>query len=553
MSILIQGGLLVCDGESQPMVGDLLIKGELISAIGPHIEPPEDCKIIDACGKIVMPGAIDPHVHFHYPQGANQIWSADDWRSGPVAAAMGGTTTVIDFIEAKPGETLMHALQDRNADANGKSILDYSFHMSITRTDDETISEVPKVVNEGITSFKIYTAYNGIRLTYEQLPIALSAVSKSKGISIIHSEDHEIIVKRLAECAEKGRTECKWHPYCHPIEGEFASNKKIVEIVKKLKQEDPNYGRIHIVHVSTADGGHLIRQTRESGIDITGEVCPQHLVLDESLYSDRPDDEEKASSSSSSSSSTSSATAASSTSVALTTQQQEIPSAAPSAFRCVSLVPLTKQPPPAAFVMAPPLRPQSERMNLMQAVEKGDALPFITSDHCPFSSMQKYGQRRHPEKMLAADGSVVDGVPSTAWWDKEGSPPFSAMPGGGAGVEVRVMVAYSYCVVERSWSLPQFVSFVSTAAAKRFDLYPKKGVLKVGSDADVVVWDPNATCTLTQSNMHMMTDLFPYEGFQIRGRPEKVIVRGRMIKDSVDGGCLSYEPRGKLLRRTPAM
>ncbi|KAK2963227.1 putative Dihydropyrimidinase [Blattamonas nauphoetae] len=495
MTILIKNGLIIRDGDSQPFIGDVLTHERQIVAIGPGIEAPPNVHIIDATGLVVMPGAIDPHVHLHYPQGSNRIYTADDFRSGSVAAMLGGTTTILDFIEPQEGETLLTALQTRNNDAQGLSILDYSFHMSVIRTDNLTLSEIPQVVDEGITSFKIYTAYDGIRLTYNELPLALNAIGQARGLAIVHSEDHATIQDRVTKCREEGLVECKYHPECHPIEGEFASNQTVLQIATDIQRRGVPL-RFHIVHVSTPQGAELLNTLRSQNLDVSGEVCTQHITLPVDLYTTAED--------------------------------------------------------PSTFVMSPPLRPVEEENKLMVEVEKGIAIQMITSDHAPFTRDQRLGNRRTPNFILGPDGSIQPGPQADPWWNPDnGLPPFYAMPGGGSGIEFRAIVAHTLCVVQRGWNYTQFVNFVSTAAAKRFDLFPQKGTLSIGSDADIAIWDPEAMTRLTLSQTHSMTDQFPYEGFEVKGYPKIVIVGGQILKLECDGPCLSFEPRGRLLKRRP--
>ncbi|MBM3131073.1 MAG: amidohydrolase family protein [Chloroflexi bacterium] len=485
---LIRNGRLIT--ASEDFVADILIEGETIKLIGTDL-PLQAERVINATGLLVFPGGIDPHVHLHYPQGPNRIVSSDDWLTGTIAAAFGGTTTVLDFVEAKPGESFLRAFDARLAEASD-AVIDFGFHMTFNRADDAARAQVPAVIAAGMSSFKIYMAYDNIRLTDREMLVALETLKAHNGLPIIHAEDHDVIVNLGAQQIAQGHTEPRWHPFTRPIAGEADATARALAFAEIVGVP------MHIVHVSTARGLRAIADQRARGFPstpqrstqgVTGEVCAQHLLLTDALY-DQPSVE------------------------------------------------------PAKYVMAPPLRPESDTRALWEGLRDG-ALEFVITDHCPFTMAQRLGQRRTPEFRKLPTGVVNN--PTEPAWSNE-LPAFNRMPGGAPGIETRVPLLFHYGVNEGRLSLNQFVNVTSTAAAKLFGLYPRKGTLAPGADADIVLFDPARQVTISAQTLHQNCDYTPYEGMRVKGWARTVLCRGEVIVEN--GAFKGTAGGGKYLKRS---
>jgi dihydropyrimidinase len=480
--LVIRNGLLVTASET--FHSDLLIRAGKISAVGQGIHT-DDAFEIDACGLLVMPGGVDSHVHLQYPQGPHRVVSSDDWLTGTVAAAHGGTTTIIDFVEALPDQTWMQAFEARLAEAAPQAVIDYGFHMAFNRVDERSLQAVKSVIEAGISSFKIYMAYEGIRLEDEGILRALEQLKASGALPLVHAENHALIryLTRVHHAA--GHTEVRWHPYVHPAAGEAEATYRILTLAAQL--DIP----VHIAHVSAARVLEVLREFRARGHQVSGEVCPQHLLLTEALY-DQPDE------------------------VAM------------------------------RYVMSPPLRSAADNGALWQALQEG-LLDCVVTDHCPFTLAQKRGMRRTPEFRRLPDGSVQAMEPESPW--AEHTPSFDQVPGGAPGIETRLPLLYHFGVRTGRLSLPQFVACTSTAVARRFGLYPRKGSLMPGADADLVLFDPERSVTLSATTLHQNCDYTPFEGWTVTGWPRMVLSRGEVIVR--DGQFVGRPGRGEYLKRAP--
>jgi len=476
-NLVIKNGTVVTASESTP--ADVAITGCQISAIGQNLAGEE---VLDASGMLVMPGGIDPHVHLEYPQGPRQVVSSDDWLTGTLAAACGGTTTVLDFVEARPHQTWMQAFAERQAQAEAQSVVDYGFHMAFNRADEDTLKEVRSAIKAGMPSFKIYMAYDGIRLTESEMLVALDELKSHGGMAIVHAENHfvinHLVEKRLAE----DQVESQWHPTTRPALAEVEATLRALTLAEIIGV------RMHIVHVSTSAGADVIDEFRQRGQPVTGEVCTQHLLLTDTLY-DQPGLE------------------------------------------------------PAKYIMAPPLRTQQDTEGLWAHLTDG-SLSFVATDHCPFTLAQKRGQRRTPEFRRLPDGIIA--MPAEHAWCST-VPPFNQIPGGAPGIETRMPLLYHFGVNQNRLTLNQFVNYTSTAAARLYGLYPRKGSITPGADADLVVWDPEWQVTVSSATLHQNCDYTPYEGWQVKGWPRLVLSRGDIIVR--DGQYVGYMERGKYLRR----
>jgi dihydropyrimidinase len=476
-NLVIKNGTIVT--ASDTFTADIAITGDQITAIGQNLSAEQT---LDARGLLVMPGGIDPHVHLAYPQGPHQVVSSDDWLTGTVAAAAGGTTTVLDFVEARPHQTWMQAFAERQAQAEAESVIDYGFHMAFNRADEESLKEVRSAIKAGMPSFKIYMAYDGIRLTEPEMLVALDALAAHGGMAIVHAENHFVINYLVGKRLAKGETEPRWHPTTRPAAAEAEATLRALTLAEIAGV------RMHIVHVTTAEGARIIDSFRQRGLPVSGEVCIQHLLLTDALY-DQPGFE------------------------------------------------------PAKYVMAPPLRSAADTQELWQHLAHS-ALDFVVTDHCPFTLAQKRGQRRTPEFRRLPEG-IAAAAPERPWCTA--TPPFNQIPGGAPGIETRMPLLYHFGVNQGHLTLNQFVNYTSTAAAQLYGLYPRKGAVAPGADADLILWDPDWQVTLTSADLHQNCDYTPYEGWQVKGWPRVVLSRGDIIVH--DGEYVGYMERGKYLRR----
>lgn len=479
--LVIRNGTLVTATDT--FRADLAVAGERIIAIAEDLAAP-DAAEIDAAGLLVMPGGIDSHVHLQYPQGPHQVVSSDDWFTGTVAAACGGTTTVIDFVEARPDRSWMQAFEARLAEAEPQAVIDFGFHMAFNRADAASLAEVASVVAAGMPTFKIYMAYDGIRLTDAEMLLALEQLKVHGALPIVHAENHAVIQHLAAECLAAGRREPRWHPTTRPAEAEAEATQRALTLAGLVGIP------MHIVHVSAALGLAAMRAFAGRGQVVTGEVCPQHLLLTDALYAE-------------------------------------------DGFG------------PARYVMAPPLREAADCCALWRALATGE-IDCVVTDHCPFTLAQKRGERRTPEFRRRPDGTVEPVAPEPAWSD--GLPGFNQVPGGAPGIETRLPLLYHHGVNEKRLSLNQFVNVTSTAVARRFGLYPRKGTLAPGADADLLLFDPNRTVTISAATLHQNCDYTPYAGARVTGWPRTVLSRGRVIVR--DGQFAGAAGEGRYVKRS---
>jgi dihydropyrimidinase len=409
--------------------------------------------------------------------------SSDDWLTGTLAAACGGTTTVFDFVEAGAGQTWMQAFDQGLAQAAPQAAIDFGFHMTFNRADARSVAEVAPAIAAGMTSFKIYMAYDGIRLTDPELLVALDALAAHGALAIVHAENHHVIMHRVSQALAQGRTAPRWHPHTRPALAEAEATGRVLALAALAGAS------IHIVHVTAAEGLAEIRRfRRRGGPAVTGEVCTQHLLLTDALYDQ-------------------------------------------DGFE------------PAKYCMAPPLRSAADLEALWAGLDDG-GLDFVVTDHCPFTLAQKRGERRTPE-FRRLPGGVPANPPETPW--SEGLPPFHQIPGGAPGVETRLPLLYHHAVNAGRLTLEQFVEVTSTAAARRFGLYPRKGAIVPGADADLVLFDPARERVIHAGDLHQNTDYTPYEGMTVRGWPRIVLSRGEVIVR--DGVFVGSQGRGQYLRR----
>lgn len=435
MKTLIKNGRVVTAVDDYH--ADIFIDGETVTTIGKSLDMDADV-VLDASGKLVIPGGIDPHTHMELPFGGT--YSSDDFFTGTRAAAHGGTTTIIDFAVQTKGESMTSGVDAWHAKASGKTCIDYGFHLITTDFEDGSEKEMYSLMDEGITSFKLFMAYPGVFLADDATIFrAMSAAGQRGGLICMHAENGIVINEIIKRFIADGRTAPKYHALTRPTIAEAEGVHRAIAIAEMA--ESP----VYIVHLSCTDALNQVRQARDRGIPAFAETCPQYLFHSIDDYGDGWDG--------------------------------------------------------AKYVMTPPLREKHNCGELWKGL-KMDDLQVISTDHCPFCMKE--------QKEL-------------------GLGDFTKIPNGAPGVENRLALIYNGGVVENRISLNRFVELTSTAAAKMFGMFPKKGTIAVGSDADIVIFDPNGETKFGVEHEHMKVDYSSYEGWTIKGKVETVLSRGRVV------------------------
>ena len=455
MKTLIKNGRIVTAVDDY--LADIMIEGETIATIGRGLPDTNVDRIIDAKGKLVLPGGIDPHTHLDLPFGGTS--SSDNFETGTIAAAHGGTTTIIDFAVQSKGQSLKEAVDVWFEKAEGRTSIDYGFHLICTDLPDNRIGEMKALIREGISSFKLFMAYPGVFLVDDGTIFkAMSAAGQAGGLICMHAENGVVIDVLVRRALEAGHTAPKYHALTRPTKAEAEGVHRAIALAEMA--ESP----VYIVHLSSDDALQEVVRARDLGLPAYAETCPQYLFLDQSLY-DGPGFEG------------------------------------------------------AKYVMTPPLRPKENQERLWRGIRTND-LQVIATDHCPFCFKD--------QKQLGRDD-------------------FTKIPNGGPGVEHRMSLIHNGGVVSGRISLNRFVEITSTAAAKIFGLFPRKGTVAVGSDADLVIFDPDEEMTISAKTHHMNVDYSCYEGVKVQGVTKTVLSRGQIIID--DGKYVGKPGMGEFLKR----
>jgi dihydropyrimidinase len=467
MPLIIKSGTIITASDTYQ--ADILIKGEQIDTIARDLE----CKgadIIDASGKLVLPGGVDPHTHFDLPMFGTV--SSDDHYTGHKAAAFGGTTTVLDFIPMDE-ESLSACVNAWQKKAAPSAAIDYGFHMNITHFDQQVVKEIPQLPQLGISSVKVFTAYNDrLRLQDGEIFQVLRLAKQHSLLTMLHAEDGDVIDILIADALANGHTAPEWHALTRPAWGAVEA---VLRGSALAAQAD---APLYIVHMNVAGEVDQLSYAREHGLHVMGETCPQYLFFSMDLL---------------------------------------------------------KREDGAKWVCSPPLRTTADNARLWQGLADG-TLQTIGTDHCSF--------------FFDGGKSIMYEGRSVAIPGKElGKDDFTKIPNGLPGVGDRLPVLWTYAVRSGRLTPNQFVALTSTNPAKIFGLYPRKGSLLPGSDADIVIWDPDRVVRYGLAHSHHRTDYNLYENWELVGFPEKVFLRGSMI---VDGDhWFGNAGMGKFLFRNP--
>jgi dihydropyrimidinase len=471
MATLIKNATLITASET--FQADLLMEGETISQIGVGLSHPT-ADILDAAGKFITPGGVDPHTHFDLPM--FETVSSDDHYTGHKAAAFGGTTTVMDFVPQNPplpnGERGSFRRDvDLWLEKAQKAAIDYSFHMNLTHFDERIAAEIPSLPEMGITTLKVFTAYNGrLRLDDGSIFRAMQIARDNGLLVMVHAEDGDAIEVLTAQALAAGHTSPEWHALTRPAWGVVQATLHVCALAAQAG------ARVYIVHMNAGGEADMLRYAREHGAHAMGETCPQYLF-----------------------------------------------------FGIDDL----RKPDGAKWVCSPPMRGPADNARLWQALAEG-TLQTIGTDHCAFFF----------------DGTTAidyEGQPVAIPGKELGRDDFTRIPNGLPGVGYRLPVLWTYGVGAGKISANQFVALTATNPARIFGLYPRKGALVPGADADLVIWDPEKRVKYGIAHSRQRTDYNLYEGWELTGYPEKVFLRGKMIVDGEQ--WLGKRGDGKFLRR----
>ncbi len=467
MKTVIKGGTIVTASETYR--AEIFIDGETIRKIACEIAEPAD-HVIDATGKYILPGGIDVHTHFALPMMGTI--SSDDHYTGHKAAAFGGTTTTIDFV-SQDFDSLNECVDAWHQKADPLAAVDYSFHMNITRFNEQIGKEIPDLVKKGITTLKVFTAYNNrLRLLDGEIFQVLRIAKNAGMLTMIHAENGDVIDLLVGEALASGKTSPVWHARTRPSWG-------AVEAVLRGSSLAAQAGApLYVVHMNAAGEVDQLEYARKKGLPVMGETCPQYLFFTEENL-----------------------------------QQKD----------------------GAKWICSPPMRTKDDNERLWEGLEDG-SIKVMATDHCPFFF--------DGTKPIQYEGESV-AIPG-----KElGKEDFTKIPNGLPGVGDRLPILWTKAVNSGRLSVNDFVAITSTNPAKIFGMYPKKGTVLPGSDADLVIWDPEKDVIYGKNQAQHRTDYNLYEGWRLKGFPEKVMLRGQII---VDGNTwYGKKGQGKFIRRKP--
>ena len=437
--LVIRGGTIVTASDTFDC--DIGINDGKIAALGSGLQGND---VIDATDRLVLPGGIDSHVHISQPSGPD-IVMADDFASATLSAAFGGNTTVMPFCLQEKGKSMRQSLQDYHALADSACYIDVSFHMIISEPTDQLLGQdLPALVEDGYTSFKIFMTYDDLKLNDREILDVMAAARKTGALVMVHAENYDAIRFMTDQLEQAGKIAPFHHATSRPIVVEREATHRAISFAELIDVP------LMVVHVSNSEAMEEIHRAQTKGLKIFGETCPQYLVLTEK-----------------------------------------------------DLDGLNME--GAKYVCSPPPRDEASQTACWNGITRG-VFSVFSSDHCPFRYNDMAGK-------LTPKGRT-----SFRW-----------VPNGIPGVETRLPILFSEGVSAGRIDINTFVALTSTNHAKTYGLYPRKGTLSVGSDADIAIWDPDKKVTISQDLMHHGADYTPYEGLKVTGWPETTLVRGRCI------------------------
>ncbi len=464
MKTLIKHG--TCVTATATFQSDILIEDEKITRLAPDLEIDSDLQI-DASGKLILPGGVDPHVHLDLPM-FNTV-SSDDHYTGHKAAAFGGTTTCMDFVVLENGDFSQSV--DVWMQKAQKAAIDYSFHMNLTQFNEKIAKEIPSLMKMGIQTLKVFTAYNGrLRLDDGSIFQALRIARDNGMLVMAHCENGDVIETLVNEAIKNNHITPEWHALTRPGWGAVEATLRIASMAAETEAS------AYIVHMNMAGEVDMLKYMRERGVKVMGETCPQYLF-----------------------------------------------------FTLDNL----RQQDGAKWICSPPMRSKADNERLWQGLSE-NILQTVGTDHCPF-----YFDGTKP---ILYEGEAI------AIAGKElGKDDFTKIPNGLPGIQDRLPILWTTGVNTGKITKNQFVAYTSTNPAKIFGLYPQKGALMEGSDADIVIWDENKKVKYGVAMSHQRTDYNLYEGWELTGYPEKVFLRGKLIVDGTE--WKGKRGDGKFLKR----
>jgi dihydropyrimidinase len=455
--LIIAGGTVVT--ASDRTACDIAIKDGRVARLGTDLGGA--ARVIDASGKLVLPGGIDSHCHIAQA-GSVGIETADDFRSGSISAACGGTTTIIPFAAQYKGQSLRQVVEDYHARAAGQAVIDYAFHLIISDPSPTVMGqELPALIRDGCTSFKVYMTYDSLKLDDRQMLEVLACARREGAMVMIHAENHDVIAWLTERLLAAGHEAPKHHAVAHAAPAEREATHRAITLAEIVDVP------VLIVHVSGAEAIEQIRWAQGRGLRVYGETCPQYLFLT-AADMDRPGFEG------------------------------------------------------AKYVCSPPPRDAANQELVWNGITSG-VLSVFSSDHAGYRFDSPSGKKASGENA-----------------------PFHAIPNGVPGLEIRLPLLFSEGVGKGRISLERFVAITAANAARIYGLYPRKGTIAVGSDADIAIWHPDLEVTITADMLHDNMDYTPYEGRKVRGYPITTLSRGEVVWDS--GQAMGEPGRGRFLR-----
>jgi dihydropyrimidinase len=450
--LVVRGGRIATATDC--FTADIGIKGGVIVALGDGL--PAGAREIDARGRWVLPGGIDSHCHVEQLSSTG-IMTADDFYSATLAAMCGGTTTIMPFAAQHRGQSLRQVVKDYHACAEPKAVIDYAFHLIISDPTPQVLGqELPALIRDGYTSFKIYLTYDALKLSDRQVLDVLALARAEGAMVMVHAENHDVIAWLSERLLTAGHSAPKFHAVAHAAIAEREATHRAISLAEIVDVP------LLIVHVSGREAIEQIAWAQSRGLRVYGETCPQYLFLTADDM-DRPGFEG------------------------------------------------------AMCMCSPPPRDAANQEAVWNALRDG-VFQVFSSDHAPYRYDDPQGKLRAGERTNFK--TVANGVP---------------------GIELRLALLFSEGVGKGRITINDYVALTATNAAKLYGIYPRKGTIAIGSDADLAIWDSEQDVTVSIKMLHENMDYTPYEGRELKGWPVTVISRGEVVKD----GSTIHAPRGR--------